>query len=155
MVHPVSHWNAGEARDVQRFCRLLEEPPDWTLFVRRVIGNLGEMTKGQSVDTIERATQAHRFTREVPMMAPLHQLLLLDTDRSGVIYLGAVVLRPGTGGEELPSIAILCLDPLDGRPLGRAALPANTDADETFRELMVLDEGGVMLLHRTEDQEWR
>ena len=74
--------------------------------------------------------------------------MLLDTDRSGVIYLAGVVEVPETP----PSIAMLCLDPLDGRPIGRAVLPANTDADETFRELTVLDEGGVLFLHRTEEQ---
>ena len=42
------------------------------------------------------------------------------------------------------------LDPLDGRPLGRAELPANTSADETFREMAVLDSGGVVYLYRTE-----
>jgi hypothetical protein len=79
-------------------------------------------------------------------------LMLLDTDRSGVIYLAAVVEVPGQAGESATRVGILCLDPLDGRPIGRAVLPANTDADETFRELTVLDEGGVLFLHRTEER---
>lgn len=98
-----------------------------------------------AVTSIDRATKQHRFTRAVPMGAPVMMLLLLDSDRSGVIYLGGVVESPQ------PIVTVLCLDPLDGRPIGRATLPANTDADETFRELTVLDEGGVLFLHRTEE----
>jgi hypothetical protein len=100
-----------------------------------------------AVTSIDRATRQHRYTRVVPLGGPLLALMLLDTDRSGVIYVGGVVEVPPPGS---PVISILCLDPLDGRPIGRAQLPANVDADETFRELTVLDEGGVLYLHRTE-----
>jgi len=106
-----------------------------------------------AVTSIDRATKQHRYTREVPFGAPVAMLMLLDTDRSGVIYLAAVIEMPGgPGGEPTPRMGILCLDPLDGRPIGSAVLPANTDADETFRELTVLDEGGVLFLHRTEER---
>lgn len=105
-------------------------------------------TGGVAVTSIDRATKQHRFTRVVPLGGPILALMLLDTDRSGVIYVGGALEVPPPGA---PVISILCLDPLDGRPIGRAQLPANVDADETFRELAVLDEGGVMFLHRTED----
>jgi sugar lactone lactonase YvrE len=108
-----------------------------------------------AVTSIDRATREHRYTCDVPMGAPILNLNLLDTDRSGVIYLGAVVEKapaPSGGGDGQYGIFVLCLDPLDGRPLGRAVLPANTDADETFRELTVMDEGGVLFLYRTEQQ---
>ncbi|MBK7857677.1 MAG: hypothetical protein IPJ65_03405 [Archangiaceae bacterium] len=115
---------------------------------------MADPTSGRvAVTSIDRASKAHRFTREVPFGAPIARLMLLDTDLSGVIYLGAEVVRPVAGSEEgQPLLAILCLDPLDGRPIGRAVLPANVDADETFRELTVLDEGGVMYLYRTEQK---
>ena len=77
---------------------------------------------------------------------------LLDTDGSGVIYLGAVIQAAGQTPAQSPppSILLLCIDPLDGRPLGTTPLPANTDADETFKQLVVPEEGGVLYLHRTE-----
>ena len=104
------------------------------------------------VSSIARATLEHRFTRELRLGVLLHGLVLLDTDRAGVIYLGALAELP-TGQPDPATKAVIlltCLDPLDGRPLGKAELPANTSADETFRELTVFDEGGVLFAQRTE-----
>jgi hypothetical protein len=108
-------------------------------------------SQGQvTVTAIERASRAHRFTRQYELGAPLVHLNLLDSDASGVIYLGGVVLAPGSTDEvPLFSVQVLCLDPLDGRPLGRTVLPPSVGGEETFRELAVLDEGGVVYLHRT------
>jgi hypothetical protein len=47
-------------------------------------------------------------------------------------------------------VLLTCLDPKDGRPLGRAELPANDSPEETFRELTVADEGGVLYTQRSE-----
>jgi hypothetical protein len=112
----------------------------------------GPATGLAAVTSIDRVTRQHRYTREVPLGAPIIQLMLLDTDLAGVIYLAALMEEtPATqGSPSAPHLSLLCLDPLDGRPIGRATLPANTDADETFRELTVLDEGGVLYLYRTE-----
>jgi hypothetical protein len=38
----------------------------------------------------------------------------------------------------------------DGHPMNTVQLPPNTSADETFRELAVQNEGGVVYAHRTE-----
>ena len=93
---------------------------------------------------------------------PIALISLLDSDRSGIIYFGVVTMLEGprpaglAEHEQNPNIRVtgvlLCLDPLDGRPLGRAEIPVNTNADETFREMTVLDEGGVVFLQRTEEQ---
>src|SRR6185436_15544609 len=95
-----------------------------------------------------------RFTREVPFGMSVLSLLLLDTDQSGLIYLAALGERLPAGApssaEPVAAVDLLCLDPVDGRPLGRAQLPANRSADETFREMSVLDSGGVIYLYRTE-----
>ncbi len=104
---------------------------------------------------LEKASRAQRFQREYRLGSPAEGLMLLDTDRSGVIYLAALTSaavpnKPDT--ERRPMVLLLCLDPLDGRPLGRAELPANVNADETFRELVVADEGGVFYLYRTEEK---
>lgn len=103
------------------------------------------------VTAIDRQPQQHRFTRQLVVGLPVLGLNALDTDRSGVIYLGTIVELPGST-PELPQfgITLLCLDPLDGRPLGQTRLPANTSPEETFRELTVLPEGGVLYLERTE-----
>lgn len=115
--------------------------------------NIVEATAGQvMVTAIERPSQAHRFTRQYGLGAPVVHLNLLDSDASGIIYLGSVVEAEGST-DEAPkfSVVVLCLDPVDGRPLGRSVLPPNEGADETFRELVVPDEGGVLYLHRTEE----
>ena len=118
-----------------------------------ISANISDPAAGRvAVTSIDRASRQHRFTREVPLGAPILALMLLDSDRSGVIYLAGVVQLPQPTGEPMPRMAVLCLDPLDGRPIGSAVLPANTDADETFRELTVLAEGGVLFLHRTEER---
>lgn len=102
------------------------------------------------VTAIDREPQAHRFTRQLSMGQPVVALNALDADRSGVIYLGTVLELPGSTAEApMFGIAVLCLDPLDGRPLGQTRFAANTMPEETFRELTVLPEGGVLFLERT------
>jgi len=105
-----------------------------------------------AVTAIENPSQAHRFTRQYALGAPIVNLNLLDSDASGIIYLGSVVEAEGSN-DEAPKfgIVLLCLDPVDGRPLGRTLLPANTGGEETFRELTVQDDGSVLFLHRTEE----
>jgi hypothetical protein len=113
---------------------------------------LGDRAQGQVLVTvIDKASRAHRFTRQVVMGPPVLALTFLDSDRSGVIYVaGLVELPQSTPDVPQYSLSLLCLDPLDGHPLGKVALPPNESADETFRELAVSDEGGVLFLQRTE-----
>lgn len=102
------------------------------------------------VTAIERATKAHRFTRTLGLGQPVMALNALDADRSGIIYLGAVVEQPGSTPDAPQfGITLLCLDPLDGRPLGQTRWAASPMPEETFRELTVLPEGGVLYLERT------
>lgn len=102
------------------------------------------------VTAIDREPQAHRFTRQLTLGQPVLALNALDADRSGIIYLGTVIELPGSTAEApVFGIALLCLDPLDGRPLGQTRFPANSMPEETFREMTVLPEGGVLFLERT------
>lgn len=102
------------------------------------------------VTAIDREPQQHRFTRQLTIGAPVVALNALDADRSGVIYLGAVIELPGSTAEEPQfGVSLLCLDPLDGRPLAQTRFPANSMPEETFREMTVLPEGGVLFLERT------
>lgn len=93
------------------------------------------------VAAIDRKTETHRFTRELRFGAPVRQILLLDSDRAGVIYF-AVALDD--------SIRLECLDRDRGAPLGAAVLPDNDLPEESFRDLVVLDGGGVIHALRTE-----
>ncbi|MFL5319741.1 MAG: hypothetical protein ACJ790_08790 [Myxococcaceae bacterium] len=97
------------------------------------------------VNAIDREKIAQRFTREYRLEPVTAAILLLDTDASGVIYL-AVLSDLG----EKQEVTLLCLDPLDGRPLGSASLPPNTMPEESFRDFAVIDSGGVLYSYRTE-----
>jgi hypothetical protein len=100
-----------------------------------------------TVTAVERKGGARRFTREYRFGALVFSLMLLDSDSAGIIYLVAQIDGPKA---DAPLLTMLCLDPVDGRPLGRALVAANTGAEETMRELSVLDSGGVLYLRRTE-----
>lgn len=97
------------------------------------------------VSSIERATNQHRFTRELKLGAVVHSLLLLDTDKGGTIYFAAAVEANSS-----PSVVLYCLDGTSGAPTGSAVLPANTLPEESFRDYTVLDDGGVIQALRTE-----
>lgn len=99
------------------------------------------------VSSIERATMEHRFTRELRLQAPIMAIVLLDTDKGGVIYFAMQVER--APGDEV--VFLTCLEPLKGIPIGTAVMPANTLPEETFRDLAVLDEGGVVYALRSEE----
>jgi hypothetical protein len=94
----------------------------------------------------ERPSGEHRFTREVVLHAPIAMLVLLDSDLHGTIYLGAEV---DEGDEH--AVVLVCLDGSTGAPTGTALLPANTMPEESFRDLVVLDDGGVVYAIRTEE----
>lgn len=98
------------------------------------------------VSSINRATNEHRFTRELKLDAHVHMLSLLDSDKSGKIYFAAEVEQsPGAN-----AIVLHCLDPLSGEPVGSATLPVNTLPEESFRDLVVLDAGGVIQAMRSD-----
>jgi sugar lactone lactonase YvrE len=93
------------------------------------------------VSSIERASQTHRFTRELRLGTFVRALVLLDTDKAGTIYFAAEIES---------SIQLYCLDRDSGAPIGSAALPVNDLPEESFRDLVVLDAGGVIHALRTE-----
>jgi hypothetical protein len=104
------------------------------------------------VNSVERPSLQHRFTREIRLESVLAGIVMLDTDRAGTIYVAVLTHPAGATTEPLPmTVRLLCLDPLQGRPLGQAALPANTSPEETFREMVVLDDGGVLYAVRTDE----
>lgn len=99
------------------------------------------------VSAINRADNEHRFTREMRLRAPVRTILLLDSDKAGTIYFAAEIEEAGGAG----AILLSCLEPLKGVIVGNAVLPNNTLPEESFRDLVVLDEGGVIHALRTEE----
>jgi hypothetical protein len=91
------------------------------------------------VASIERASENHRFTRELRLGSRVNSIVLLDSDKSGTIYFAADALD--VDGTE--AVFLSCLDPLSGAPTGGAVLPANTMPEESFRDLVVLDAGAL------------
>jgi hypothetical protein len=93
------------------------------------------------VNAVERPSLQHRFTRELRTGSSILSLVLLDSDLRGTIYLGALLHGPG---ETAGPLRVVCLSSQTGAPWGSADLAANSGPEETFRELVVLDEGGFL-----------
>ena len=104
------------------------------------------------VNSIARDTGDHRWTRELHVELTLLGILLLDTDLHGTIYTAVLGTPPGAeenhGAADI--VGLMCLDPTDGHPIGQIVLPPNTLPEESFREITVLDEGGVVYQLRDE-----
>jgi hypothetical protein len=84
-------------------------------------------------------------------------LVFLDSDPTGRIYAAAHVGReryidPADGGYgggfDEESVQLLCLDPT-GEPRKVLALPANTMAEESIRDLAVRDDGTLLYMFRS------
>jgi len=103
------------------------------------------------VNSINRQTGDRRFTRELHVPLAIRVILLLDSDTAGTIYVAVSGVAIGAPEESPESARLLCLAPNDGTPLGSAVLPVNTDPDETMREMIVLDGGGVLYAVRSEE----
>jgi hypothetical protein len=97
------------------------------------------------VSATTRATREHRFTRELRLGAQVSGILMLDSDRAGTIYIAAEVERGEQG-----VVVLTCLEPQRGATIGTAELPANTMPEETFRDMVVQDDGGVVYAVRSE-----
>lgn len=103
------------------------------------------------VTSIDRASGEHRFTRELTVPLMLRQILMLDTDNAGIIYVAVAGAPYDAATEEQEEGLLLCLSPQDGSTMGSAVLPANTDPDETMREMIVQATGGVIYSVRSDD----
>ena len=101
----------------------------------------------------ERPGATLRYTRVLPLGNAVRTLVLLDSDRAGVVYLGALgefgAVSDPASGERALAVKLLCVEPVTGRVTGQNTLPASEGPEESFREFSVLDDGGVLYLRRT------
>lgn len=114
---------------------------------------LGEVPGQRAFVTFtNKEPESHRFTRQLNTAFVATGIVLLDTDRAGIIYLGVIGGKASPSGEleGEPFITLYCLEPAHGAPIGTATAPANSSPEETFRELAVQDEGGVIYMKRSE-----
>lgn len=118
---------------------------DGTFYVKAGIVSSAEGRAYVAVN--DRPSEEHRFTRDLAMGSPIQALVLLETDASGTIYLGAeiVVDEPAT------EVLIVCLDPTNGEVEGAVTVPANDMPEESFRDFVVEPNGGVIYALRTEE----
>ena len=115
----------------------------------KYLWSAGIIDKGRGrmwLASMDRASLEHRFTRQLDLGMPMMAIVLLDTDRQGTVYLGTVI-EPAQGTE---AVLLTCVSPTDGHALGSVQMPINTLPEETFRDLAVLDEGGVVYQLRTD-----
>lgn len=99
------------------------------------------------VNQFEVSRKTMAWAREVAFGAPVRQLLFLDTDARGTVYLAMELARD----DDHVTTQLACLSAKDGQLLGRVGLPTNTMPEETFRDFSVRDDGTVLYVHRTED----
>jgi sugar lactone lactonase YvrE len=96
------------------------------------------------LNAFDRKTQSLRFARAVLFPKPTQGILLLDSDAKGTLYLGVAAGDPGDAH-------IACLDPSDGRVIGRVMLPLSHTPEEAFRDFTVGDDGTIAFAVRTDD----
>ncbi|MEO7095539.1 MAG: hypothetical protein ABI175_19945, partial [Polyangiales bacterium] len=100
------------------------------------------------VSATKRSPEEHVFTRQIKMPMSITSILLLDTDRAGVVYVAVLGARTdGSSGDDI--VELICLEPTHGAPIGEQTLPVNTMPEETFRDFAVREEGGVLYSYRT------
>lgn len=110
---------------------------------------IADREQGQVVvRAFDRASGQPTWTQPVQLAAPLLHIVLLDSDRQGMVYLAAAT------GHESPSPPYSILDEAitvvrlgtGGAPRGAIDLPPIQTADETFRPLSVGDDGSIWMM---------
>ncbi len=111
----------------------------------------GIAARGSTVATVrafDRASGRPAWTQAVAFGAPILQLVMLDSDAHGRVYLAA-----DTGAEAAAAPFAIAGEALEvarlgagGAPSGMLALPPFPTADETFRPLTVDDDGTLYVM---------
>ncbi len=122
---------------------------DGSAYLRAAIVHRGDPTV---ILTVFEPDGSTRWTRAVSFARGIVNLVLLDSDLQGHLFVGAEI-----AGEAItppyalidPTIAVERLALLDGSEAGELSLPAPTLPDEMFRDLVVTDGGDILQMLAT------
>lgn len=121
------------------------------------VGITDRTTGRMYINAVARPSRDHMYTRELLVHSEVRQVLMLDSDKHGVVYVAinnftrsGAMLADGGGGTETEHATLLCIDLATGHVTGRANMPPNTAADETLRDMVALDDGGILYAVRNE-----
>src|SRR5581483_8058995 len=101
-----------------------------------------------TVSAVDRASGQPSWSTVVPCGAPILHLVMLDSDKSGQVYVAADV------GDEAPAPPFQILNERivvtrlgsGGAPRGAITVPPFPTADETFRPMSVDDDGSILVM---------
>jgi hypothetical protein len=101
----------------------------------------------------QRGNQPVRAISRVEFDLPVYQLLALETDRHGRIFLGASLLEEQAEApfEVTASAELVVVLSANGAEVSRIELPETNGADESFRHIRVGDDGFLYQLTTSED----
>ena len=97
-----------------------------------------------TLNAFDRKLGSLRFARAIHFPRPARQIMLLDSDMRGTVYVGVLGGNP-------QMVHIACLDPGDGHAIGRLSVPTSATPEEAFRDFSIGDDGTIVLALRTED----
>ena len=97
-----------------------------------------------NLNAFDRKLGSLRFARAIQYPRPVRQVVLLDTDMRGTIYVGVL-------GGSPQMVHIACLDPSHGRAIGRLSVPTSATPEESFRDFTIGDDGTILLALRTDE----
>ena len=97
-----------------------------------------------TLNAFDRRAGSLRFARVIHFPRPARQIMLLDSDMRGKIYVGVLAGSP-------QMVHIACLDPGDGHAIGRLSVPTSATPEEAFRDFTIADDGTILLALRTEE----
>jgi hypothetical protein len=105
-----------------------------------------DAARGFFYSAFDRAQNKLRFTRS--RSVPVSSLVLLDTDRQGQLYVGV----QGMDAEGVPKnvATVFCFSATSGELSGQASVRLSVLPEESFRDLVVTDDGEIVSQVRSE-----
>ncbi len=100
------------------------------------------------VSVAARSNGAMDWSTAVPLGAPVLQLLMLDSDAAGRVYVAAETGTPTADGVRDAAVIAIRFD-ATGTVMGTLRLPAPAGPEEVFRPMSVDDAGAVYLMVMT------
>lgn len=104
--------------------------------------------RGFLYSAFDRSKNQLRFNRSHIPSFPIAQLMLLDTDLRGRMYVG--VQASDSSGSPRSEVIVYCFDAIDGHATGRAVYRMSDVADESFKDAVVTDDGTIVFQYRDE-----